>query len=55
MELIQLEVSEWGISLETYFGDIYLYHRTWLLAVGIVVVLRAAKIFRHKLARGGKK
>jgi hypothetical protein len=51
MELIQLEVSKWGISLQTYFGDIYLYHRTWLLAAGIVVVLRGAKLIR----KAGKK
>lgn len=51
MEVINLEVSEYGISLQTYFGDVYMYHRTWLLALGIVVVLRAAKLIR----KAGKK
>ena len=51
MEIINLEVSEFGISLQTYFGDIYLYHRTWLLALGIIVVLRTAKLIR----KAGKK
>ena len=51
MELIKLQVSEYGIDLQTYFGDIYLYHRTWLLLAGIVVVLRTAKLIR----KAGKK
>jgi hypothetical protein len=46
MELFNLEVSRWGISLETYFGDLYLYHRAWILILGVVVVLRLAKIIR---------
>lgn len=51
MELIQLEVSEWAINLQTYFVDIYLPHRTWLLALGLVIVLRGAKLIR----KAGKK
>lgn len=51
MQLIQLEVSKWGISLQTYFGDIYIYHRTWLTLLGIVIVLRTAKLIR----KAGKK
>jgi hypothetical protein len=47
MELFNLEVSKWGISLETYFGDVYLYHRAWLTALGIIVVLRIAKRIRE--------
>lgn len=47
MELFNLEVSKWGISLETYFGDVYLYHRAWLTALGIVLVLRIAKRIRE--------
>jgi len=46
VKLIQLQVSEWGIDLQTYFGDIFLPHRTWMLALGIVVVLRTAKLVR---------
>lgn len=46
MNLINLEVSKWGISLETYFGDVFLYHRTWLLVAGVVIVLRTAKLIR---------
>jgi hypothetical protein len=46
MELFKLEVSKWGISLETYFGDLYLYHRAWLTVLGVVVVLRLAKVIR---------
>ena len=48
MKLINLEVSEWGIDLETYFGDIYLYHRTWMLALGLVSVLLVAKLIRKR-------
>lgn len=51
MELIQLQVSEWGIDLRTYFGDVYVPHRTWLLLLGIVIVLRTAKLIR----KAGKK
>ena len=51
MELIQLEVSKWGISLQTYFGDVFLYHRTWQVALGVIVVLRGAKLIR----KAGKK
>ena len=47
MQLFNLEVSKWGISLETYFGDVYLYHRAWLTVLGIVVVLRLAKRIRE--------
>lgn len=47
MELFNLEVSKWGISLETYFGDIYLYHRAWLTVLGIVVALRIVKRIRE--------
>lgn len=48
MELFNLEASKWGISLTTYFGDVYVFWRTILLVVGIVVVLRIAKIIRKK-------
>lgn len=47
MELFNLEVSKFGISLQTYFGDVYLYHRAWLTALGIVIVLRIAKRIRE--------
>ncbi len=49
MELIQLDVSQYGISLETYFGDAYLYTRTIMLLVGAIVVLRIAKAIRKKV------
>lgn len=46
MELFNLEVSKWGISLTTYFGDVYVFWRSVYLVIGIVVVLRLAKIIR---------
>lgn len=46
MQLFNLEISKYGIDLQTYFGDIYLYHRAWMLIAGVVVVLRLAKIIR---------
>ena len=46
MQLFNLEISKYGIDLQTYFGDIYLYHRAWILILGVVVVLRLAKIIR---------
>lgn len=49
MELIKLDVSEYGISLASYFGDVYVYWRTLLLVVGVVVVLRIAKTIRKKV------
>jgi hypothetical protein len=49
MELIELNVSQYGLSLETYFGDVYLYWRTPLLAIGIIVVLRVAKAIRKRV------
>jgi len=48
MELFSINVSEWSVNLESYFGDIYLNHRTWILAVGVVVILRVAKYIRKK-------
>lgn len=49
MTIFNLEVSKWGISLETYFGDVYLYHRTWMLALGLVAVLLVAKVIRKRV------
>lgn len=46
MELFNLEVSKWGISLTTYFGDVYVFWRSVYLVIGIVVILRLAKIIR---------
>jgi hypothetical protein len=48
MELFNLEVSKWVISLTTYFGDVYVFWRSIFLVIGIVVVLRIAKIIRKK-------
>lgn len=48
MQLFNLEISKYGIDLQTYFGDIYLYHRAWILILGVVVVLRLAKIIRKR-------
>jgi len=48
MQLFNLEISKYGIDLQTYFGDVYLYHRAWMLILGIVVVLRLAKIIRKR-------
>lgn len=48
MELFNLEVSQWSINIETYFGDFYIYHRAWILALGVVAVLRTAKIIRKR-------
>jgi hypothetical protein len=46
MELFKLEVSQWSINIESYFGDVYINHRTWIIAGGIVVLLRLAKYIR---------
>jgi hypothetical protein len=46
MELITLNVSQYGISLETYFGDAYLYTRTIYSALAVVAVLLIAKRIR---------
>jgi hypothetical protein len=47
MQLFNLEVSKYGIDLQTYFGDVYLYHRAWITVLAIVVVLRLAKRIRE--------
>jgi hypothetical protein len=49
MELINLDVSEYGISLTTYFGDVYVYWRLLILVAGVVAVLRIAKAIRKKV------
>ena len=48
MELFNLEVSKYGINLTTYFGDVYVFWRSVLLVVGIVIILRIAKVIRKK-------
>ena len=48
MELLNLEVSEYGIGFTSYFGDVYVLWRSVLLVVGIVVILRIAKVIRKK-------
>ena len=50
MELFNLQVSEWSINLTTYFGDVFLPHRTGLLALGVIVLLRVAKLIRKKVS-----
>jgi hypothetical protein len=47
MQLFNLEVSKYGIDLQTYFGDVYLYHRAWITVLALVVVLRLAKRIRE--------
>jgi hypothetical protein len=46
MELFNLEISKWSINIETYFGDLYLMHRTWIIVLAVVVILRGAKLIR---------
>ena len=48
MELIKLDVSEWGIGFTSYFGDVFIYWRSLLLVAAVVVVLRIAKAIRKK-------
>ena len=46
MELFKLEASKYGINLQTYFGDVYIFTRTIYLAVGIVAILLITKRIR---------
>jgi len=46
MELFKLEVSQWGVSLTTYFGDVYLFWRTAYIVIGVVAILLVAKRIR---------
>lgn len=55
MEMINLNVSAWGISLTTYFGDVFLYWRTFVAVALIVVALRLAKAYRAKARLSGRK
>ena len=50
MELFNLQVSEYGINLTTYFGDVYFFWRSLLLVIAIVVILRGVKILRLRNA-----
>jgi len=50
MELFNLEVSQWSINIESYFGDVYINHRTWIIALSIVAVLRVAKLIRKAVS-----
>ena len=49
MNLINLDVSEWGIDLTTYFGDVYVAWRTIVLVVVVVSVMRITKIIRKRI------
>jgi len=49
MNLINLDVSEYGINLTSYFGDVYVAWRTIILIIGIVMVLRVAKYIRKQV------
>ena len=49
MELFNLNMSKYGISLTTYFGDVYVFWRTVALVIGTIVVLRVAKYIRKKV------
>ena len=49
MELFNLDVSKYGISLTTYFGDVYVFWRTIAIVALVVVVLRTAKYIRKKV------
>ena len=51
MELFNLEVSKWGISLTTYFGDVYVFWRSVYLVLGVVIVLRVAKYIRKAVKK----
>jgi hypothetical protein len=53
--MINLDVSEYGISLTTYFGDVYVFWRTFALAALIFIVLRLAKAYRAKARLLGRK
>jgi hypothetical protein len=55
MEMINLNVSEYGISLTSYFGDVFLYWRTFAAVALIVVALRLAKAYRAKARLSGRK
>jgi hypothetical protein len=46
MQLFNLEVSKYGISVETYFGDVYVFTRTIYTAIAILAVLLIAKRIR---------
>ena len=55
MELINLDVSEYGISLTSYLGDVYVFWRTIAIVALVVVALRLAKAYRAKARLSGRK
>ena len=48
MEMINLEIDGVATYLNTYFGEIWLPHRTLVLLVVIVITLRSVKLFRER-------
>ena len=48
MKLINIELGDWGLGIETYLGDFYLPNRTLILAILIVVGLRVRKVLKDK-------
>lgn len=48
MELFNLQVSEYGISLTSYLGDIYFFWRTIVLVIALVIILRGVKVIRKR-------
>ncbi len=50
MNLINLDVSERGLDLSTYFGDVYVAWRTIVLVVVVVAVMRITKIIRKRVS-----
>jgi hypothetical protein len=55
MEMINLNVSEYGISLTSYLGDVFLYWRTFAFVALVIVALRLAKAYRAKARLSGRK
>lgn len=51
MNLLSIEVSRYGLSIQTYFGDLFIYPLTlWAIAL-LVGGLLLRKVMRRKRAR----
>lgn len=48
MKLIHVNITNYGLDIVSYFGEIYIATQTIALLTAIVVVLRVAKLIRGR-------
>jgi hypothetical protein len=46
MNIFTLDVSKYGLNIDSYFGGVYIETRTFIIVGVLLVVLRVAKLIR---------